>query len=593
MKINLPVTGQEKLFPAGYTLVSRTDTKGIITFANDPFVQVSGFTRQELMGANHNIIRHPDVPPVIFEVMWDTLKQGLPWHGVVKNRCKNGDHYWVDARVVPVKKNGETIGYMSVRSQPSREAIATAEGVYRQAAKDPESIKGGGASRWKRLFSIKNGVVLGLFSFVLLMIAGGILGITGLYASNSALRSLYYDGMDPVQAIGRINFLMADNRAQIALALHHDPSHHRPEEFDHDVNSHLATLDKNKQEIDALWEGYVNEVKDGAERELAEKYWKSRGRYVDNGLLAAKSALLRGDYGQAEALLLTRVNPLYGDANANVGVLMTYLSDRSKRDFVQVAERNRVISTVAVAGIALGSLIMVLAGIYFFRAAVMPLQRAVGALENIAEGDLSDPVDTEAHGEPGRVMAAVLVMQMHLKVMMDEIRLSSGSIREQCRNLNQTMMNLAEQSEEQHDRIYQTLDASQEARAGLGALAANAEVLMQAVGGKEPVAVGMPPVASRSADDDELFGAPVGDTDDAGRCGSERLEETGMDYLVGEVAGAARIQSFALEEVANQLKLVASLIVQNREQVQGAWAASQQLEKTALEMDKLVKYFES
>ena len=116
MKINLPVTGIEHPVPVGRSLVSRTDIKGIITYANDTFVEFSGFPRDELVGRNHNIVRHPDIPPAIFEDMWATLKQGLPWHGVVKNRCKNGDHYWVDARVVPVRKNGATIGYMSVRN---------------------------------------------------------------------------------------------------------------------------------------------------------------------------------------------------------------------------------------------------------------------------------------------------------------------------------------------------------------------------------------------------------------------------------------------------------------------------------------------
>lgn len=592
MKVNLPITGQEKPFPAGKTLVSRTDTKGIITFANDAFIETSGFSRQELVGTNHNIIRHPDVPPVIFEHMWATLKKGLPWHGVVKNRCKNGDHYWVDAKVVPVKKRGETIGYMSVRGRPSQEAVAAAEEAYRQAAQNPDSIRGKTVAPWKSHFSVKNGVTLGIVFVTLLMIAGGILGITGLSLSNSALRSLYYDEMDPVQAIGRINFLMADNRAQVALALHHDPAEHGTVQLDHDLGAHLAALDKNKQEIDILWSNYARGIRNAAEKDLSDKYWQARNRYVEEGLWAARSALRQGDYRQAETLLLTRVNPLYDDANGRVGVLLKYLSDRAKSNFIQVTEWNRGISAVAIAGITLGSLFMILAGVYFFRATVMPLQKAVGALENIAEGNLSDTVESDAHGEPGRVMAAVMVMQMHLKVMMDEIRQSSGSIREQCRNLNQTMMNLAEQSEEQHDRIYQTLDASLEACNGLGALAANADVLMQAVGGGAAPALGQVASAAQVASpDDELFGSPVIDSEAESPTGSG--EGGDLDFLAAEVAGGARIQAFALEDMANQLRQVASLIVQNREQVQGAWAASQQLEKTALELDKLVKYFES
>ena len=112
MKTNLPVTQTELPFPRGRYIVSRTDLKGIITYANDTFVDISGFTRDELIGKNHNLVRHPDVPPQAFAWLWDTIKEGRPWRGTVKNRAKNGDYYWVDALVVPVRKNSVTVGYM-------------------------------------------------------------------------------------------------------------------------------------------------------------------------------------------------------------------------------------------------------------------------------------------------------------------------------------------------------------------------------------------------------------------------------------------------------------------------------------------------
>jgi aerotaxis receptor len=131
MKINTPVTQFEQPYPKGKYIVSRTDLKGAITWGNDTFFEISGFERDELLGKSHNTVRHPDMPPAAFADLWATVKSGRPWRGIVKNRCKNGDYYWVEALVVPVRKNNETIGYMSVRTEPSRQQIAEAEALYR------------------------------------------------------------------------------------------------------------------------------------------------------------------------------------------------------------------------------------------------------------------------------------------------------------------------------------------------------------------------------------------------------------------------------------------------------------------------------
>ncbi|NHC12118.1 methyl-accepting chemotaxis protein [Stutzerimonas degradans] len=131
MRNNQPVTQREYAFPDQQRLVSTTDLKGRITYCNDIFAEVSGFVREELIRAPHNLIRHPDVPPAVFAHMWATLQQGKPWMGIVKNRRKNGDHYWVDAYVTPVLDNQRSvIGYESVRTKPSREQIQRAEALY-------------------------------------------------------------------------------------------------------------------------------------------------------------------------------------------------------------------------------------------------------------------------------------------------------------------------------------------------------------------------------------------------------------------------------------------------------------------------------
>ena len=132
MKINEPVTQKEVDFPKDSILVSKTDTKGIITYCNRAFIEISGFSEKELMGKNHNMVRHPDMPAAAFKDLWDTVQQDKPWTGIVKNRAKNGDHYWVKANVSPIYQNGRIVEYISVRTEPTREEINGAEALYRE-----------------------------------------------------------------------------------------------------------------------------------------------------------------------------------------------------------------------------------------------------------------------------------------------------------------------------------------------------------------------------------------------------------------------------------------------------------------------------
>ena len=139
MRINLPVSGQEYPFPSGHTLVSTTDTKGRILYCNPMFIEVSGYSREELLGQPHNIVRHPDMPEEAYRDMWQTIAAGRPWSAPVKNRRKNGDYYWVMANATPLLENGRPIGYMSVRTEATREQIAAAERLYATMRTEKES----------------------------------------------------------------------------------------------------------------------------------------------------------------------------------------------------------------------------------------------------------------------------------------------------------------------------------------------------------------------------------------------------------------------------------------------------------------------
>lgn len=201
MRKNLPVTDRERTFSPNQKLISSTDLKGKIRHCNQAFVDISGFTREELIGQPHNIVRHPDMPPEAYETMWSYLKAGKPWMGLVKNRCKNGDYYWVSAYVTPITDNGEVIGFESVRSCPDRNDIERAANLYRR-------LRAGNSSNgaWWRSVPYYH-------LFLLVVVLAGVVsyssGQQALAVAVLALGSLAYGAWSHLAQKARLNSLSA------------------------------------------------------------------------------------------------------------------------------------------------------------------------------------------------------------------------------------------------------------------------------------------------------------------------------------------------------------------------------------------------
>jgi len=152
MRNNQPVTQQEYVIHEDWLLVSHTDLQGNITYANESFVEASGYEYHDLLNQPHNLLRHPDVPEQVFADFWATIQAGRPWRQIVKNRRKNGDHYWVEANATPMfDSHGKTTGYMSVRTAATKAQIAGAEAAYKAVADKKIKLRNGEVdSLWKR-----------------------------------------------------------------------------------------------------------------------------------------------------------------------------------------------------------------------------------------------------------------------------------------------------------------------------------------------------------------------------------------------------------------------------------------------------------
>ncbi|MDP1981673.1 MAG: methyl-accepting chemotaxis protein [Sulfuritalea sp.] len=192
MRSNLPVTNVEYVLQDDEVIVSKTDLHGNITYINQAFMDVSGFTEDELLGAPQNIVRHPDMPVEAFADFWHSLKSGKAWTGMVKNRCKNGDHYWVEANATPIIENRKTIGYSSIRMKPSRAQVQAADSAYRaiKAGDTSLRIQDGQAVRqtWlqrtglMKAYSIKTLLVLAVSAMAALF---GVIGVLAWLATSS------------------------------------------------------------------------------------------------------------------------------------------------------------------------------------------------------------------------------------------------------------------------------------------------------------------------------------------------------------------------------------------------------------------------
>jgi methyl-accepting chemotaxis protein/aerotaxis receptor len=194
--------------------VSRTDPGGRITFVNQAFVAISGFSEQELIGAPHNIVRHPHMPTAAFADLWATIKAGKPWEGLVKNRAKTGDFYWVRANTTPIVENGAIAGYISIRSKPTRAQIDEAERLYsimRDSTASGITIREGevrnlGWRHWigRTAQSVAGRLTAAFSALILLSLAAGWLGLDGMADSNESLRTVYEDRTVTAGQIGEI-----------------------------------------------------------------------------------------------------------------------------------------------------------------------------------------------------------------------------------------------------------------------------------------------------------------------------------------------------------------------------------------------------
>ena len=419
MRNNQPVTANEVLLGADTLIVSRTDPKGLITYVNKAFIDISGFAESELLGQPHNIVRHPDMPVEAFADLWHDLQAGRPWTGMVKNRCKNGDFYWVQATVTPLWENDLLVGYLSVRRQPTREQVNAAESAYRLfrerragGLRIRHGVVVNGGPGWFAGWSLRQKLFAG---FATLLLATALVAGIGAWGAGrnyeSAVR-INDDGVLPIQSLAVIGRLMAENRSQIMLSLQHNPQGGYASLHDHDIQFHTKQIEANIAEISRQWEIYQQHVEAGAQQELAAEFQQARDRFVQEGLLPAKAALLEGRFDDANLILLNKINPAYTKAAAKADALFQAREEGAR---VLVANSQALYATTLAWSVGLTVLALALGlwiAVAITRSITRPIGEVIAAFRELANGNYTRNVDVSRDDEMGKVLQGLMSMQI-------------------------------------------------------------------------------------------------------------------------------------------------------------------------------------
>ncbi len=433
MKTTMRANNAEYMLKDTDSIVSKTDLKGTITYINEDFLRISGFTPDELIGSPHNIVRHPDMPSEAFADLWKALKENRPWTGLVKNRCKNGDFYWVLADATPYYENDRLAGYMSVRRKPSREQVNEADAAYRLfKAGKAGNLKIQDGKVVKQTFlgelnpfknpTIKSRLinVIGLLSVAMIMT--GIVGLHGMSKANQALGTVYEDHTLMMKQITTIKDLMQSNQLDISTALMTST----PEV----IQKNIADMEQNTAEINRLWAMYTATWLAPEEKNLADKFTENRKMYVEQGIKPTLAALKNNDLELAKKLVIDHIIPLYKPVGESITQLTQIQIDDAKLEFDSAQSRYAQTRLFTIGLIVIGIFLALWRGHILIRVIVNPLKDAISDFGHIAQGNYSDSIDIERRDEIGKVMEALKSMQIKLGFdIAEDKRIADESLR--------------------------------------------------------------------------------------------------------------------------------------------------------------------
>jgi len=463
MRNNQPVTQQEYPLTDETVLISRSDLKGNVTYANPTFVEVSGYSRDELIGAPHNLIRHPDMPEAAFANLWKTLKEGTTWQGLVKNRRKNGDHYWVHATLAPLRDGDRIVGYTSVRRKANPKAVAKAEKIYaemREKGKSRRYTLVRGALRRKGLtgmisrfrFTSLRAKLIGmvLASVLLLGIAGG-LGIYGLMVSGDRLDTLSRSGLDDVAILQAIE----QTAGQVVDEL--DPAVLNPRAVDADELA--ESIGTQLERIEARWDEY--RADENPDSQTLQSFGEALGNWSD-GVDQATTALVERESYEAFTAFNDIVQP--GTQTLRTEVSQLVESERTlAAEMLERADQGRqqmIIAQLVLMG--LGAVIMIGLSVLILKSVLRSLAGARYVTFQIAAGNLAARERRQTGDELGELLYSLDTMRFSLSGIVGDVENRVSVVTPAIQQIAAENEELASRTEQQASSLQETASSMEE-----------------------------------------------------------------------------------------------------------------------------------
>ena len=465
MSEKLPVTQREIDYPESMVLMSHSDLTDVITYANDAFVEISGYTRDELIGENHSIVRHPDMPQWVFADLWRTVKGGHPWRGCMKNRAKNGDHYWAAATVSPIMNNGNVVGYLALRKKPEREDVAKAEALYR-SGKQP--ITRFSISNWFGKLSLQKKLQILLQPVLLLVV-----GLATLYVANEVETRM----IDTVQkrADAAANEVMVSANMLMLTGQISQPETRqllikKLASAENIVSLKLARSDSVAEQYGpGLPEGRISD--DLQRQVMASKkpHYEIVRRDDKTVYRVVTPYLFTHDFQGTDCLSchVAKDGSVSGVSDIEIDMTRDF---QEQQNFVMLINIGQLLFQ-AVLYFFIGWVVK-----YFVSRRVIEIKRHLADLVN---GDMTGKVDISGRDEMGEILCAVQTSKIMLGSMVDQIGSVSGNIEARAKQLASTISKVAQSSQSQSESAGSMAAAVEELTENINQVETNAGVVRQ------------------------------------------------------------------------------------------------------------------